>query len=846
MKYIRWFEELGRGDVAEVGGKGANLGEMTRAGLPVPPGFVVTVAAFHRFREATGLAREAERRLADLDVDDSEALAEASEALQDAVRRGEVPEDVRREIEGAYRELGSREGVEDLAVAVRSSATVEDTAQYSFAGMFQSFLNVRGADALIERVRDCWASSYGARVLFYRIKQGLGEEAPIAVVVQKMVDSEKAGVLFTVDPATGDPNRLVIEAAWGLGEVVVGGEVNPDRYEVDKDTFATVRLIGHKDVMLVRDEETGENVRVELPEEKATAPVLTAAEVRELAELGKRDEAHYGVPQDAEWAIEDGRIYLVQTRPVTTLRERPGTRSPVRGQVLLSGLGASPGVASGTVRVLDSPKEGGKLREGEILVTSRTAPDWVPLMRRAAAIVTDSGGMTSHAAIVSRELGIPCIVGTREATRVLQDGMAVTVDAREGTVVAGEAAAGEGARGEGRGAREGRAPGVEREEGRGPETAEGRERVADAAREAARAPEPADVVRGAPAVVSAPPIVTATRLYVNLGEPDRAEEVAAMPVDGVGLVRAEFMILSALEGRHPRLLLEEGRGDEFVERLAADLRVIARAFHPRPVIYRTTDFKTNEFRNLEGGDRFEAAEDNPMLGYRGCFRYIHEPDLFGLELRVIEEVRADFDNLHLMIPFVRTGWEFRECRRLIDRSKLARDRRLQLWVMAEVPSIVSWLEEYVRLGVTGVSIGSNDLTQLVLGVDRDSEVVAPVYDERDRAVLDAIHAIIRECQRLGITSSICGQAPSVYPDYAERLVEWGIDSISVNPDAVDAARQHIARAERRLVVEAARREAWLARELPGIADVGAGRPTGTGGDRRPSSISTTLMRRGWG
>lgn len=829
MKYIRWFEELGRGDVAEAGGKGANLGEMTRAGLPVPPGFVVTVEAFHRFREATGLDREAKRRLADLDVDDPEALGEVAAALQDAVRRGKVPEDVRREIEEAYRELSSREGVEDLPVAVRSSATVEDTEQYSFAGMFQSFLNVRGADALIERVRDCWASSYGARVLFYRIKQGLGEEVPIAVVVQKMVDSEKAGVLFTVDPATGDPNRLVIEAAWGLGEVVVGGEVNPDRYEVDKDTFATVRLIGHKDVMLVRDEETGENVRVELPEEKATAPVLTTAEVRELAELGKRDEAHYGVPQDAEWAIEDGRIYLVQTRPVTTLRERPAARSPVRGQVLLSGLGASPGVASGTVRVLDSPKEGAKLREGEILVTSRTAPDWVPLMRRAAAIVTDSGGMTSHAAIVSRELGIPCIVGTREATRVLQDGMAVTVDAREGTVVAGEVAGGEGAA-----------------EARGKRAAGGEEKAARAEREAARAPEPAGAVRGAPAVVSAPPIVTATRLYVNLGEPDRAEEVAAMPVDGVGLVRAEFMILSALEGRHPRVLLEEGRGDEFVERLAADLRVIARAFHPRPVIYRTMDFRTNEFRNLEGGDRFEAEEDNPMLGYRGCYRYIHEPDLFALELRVIEEVRADFDNLHLMIPFVRTGWEFRECRRLIDESKLARDRRLELWVMAEVPSIVSWLEEYVRLGVTGVSIGSNDLTQLVLGVDRDSEVVSPVYDERDRAVLDAIHAIIRECQRLGITSSICGQAPSVYPDYAERLVEWGIDSISVNPDAVEAARKHIARAERRLVVEAARREAWLARELPGVADVGAGRPTGTGGDRRPSSISTALPRRGWG
>lgn len=782
MDYIRWFDDLGRDDVATVGGKGANLGEMTRAGLPVPPGFVVTVDAFRSFEEATGLAREAAERLATLDVDDATALNETAAALQERVRRDPVPDEIRREIVDAYAELARREGTEDIGVAVRSSATVEDTAQYSFAGMFESFLNVRGADALVDRVRDCWASSYGARVLFYRIKQGIREEAPVAAVVQKMVNSDKSGVLFTVDPAANNPDLLVIEAAWGLGEVVVGGQVTPDRYEVEKDTLAAVRMIGQKDFMLVRDEETGETVRVDLPREKATAPVLTDTEVRELAELGKRDEAHYGTPQDAEWAIEGDDVYLVQTRPITTLGERQTKReAAVEGQVLVGGLGASPGVASGTVRVLDSPKEGGKLQEGEVLVTTRTAPDWVPVMRRAAAIVTDSGGMTSHAAIVSRELGIPCIVGTRDATRLLTDGMVVTVNAREGTVVAGAgASAGAGARGA-----------VEEGEG-----------VTEAA-EAAGAAGAAGVA--ATAGVAAPP-VTATRLYVNLAEPERAEEVARLPVDGVGLLRAEFMILSALDGVHPRLLLEQGRGDEFVERLANELLVFARAFHPRPVIYRTTDFKTNEFRNLEGGERFEPVEDNPMLGYRGCYRYIREPDLFALELRVIERVREDFDNLHVMIPFVRTGWEFRECRRLIDESGLAGDRRLQLWVMAEVPSIVSWLEEYVRLGATGVSIGSNDLTQLVLGVDRDGEAVAPLYDERDKAVLDAIHAIIRECRRLGITSSICGQAPSVYPDYAERLVEWGIDSISVNPDAVDAARRHIERAERRLVVEAARSE----------------------------------------
>ncbi|HEY8476556.1 MAG TPA: PEP/pyruvate-binding domain-containing protein, partial [Chloroflexota bacterium] len=410
VPFVRWFEELSRDDVPVAGGKGANLGEMTRAGLPVPPGYVVAVDAYRRFLQASGIADEVAARLARLDVDDPAQLRDVSEALQALVRRAPVPDEVRQAIVGAYGELSRRRGVGQEFVAVRSSATVEDTAQFSFAGMFQSFLNVRGPDDLVRSVKACWASLFGARVLFYRIKQGLGGEQLIAVVVQAMVNADRSGVLFTVDPATNDPRVLVIEAAWGLGEVVVGGQVTPDRYEVDKETLALVRKsIGRKDFMLVRDERTGETVRVELPEERATAQVLSEGEVRTLAELGKRDEAHYGTPQDAEWAIEGGTVYLVQTRPVTTLVERRRAPTPPeRGKVLLRGLGAGPGVASGAVRVLRSPAEGEKLRPGEVLVTVMTAPDWVPIMRRAAAIVTDAGGMTSHAAIVSRELGVPC------------------------------------------------------------------------------------------------------------------------------------------------------------------------------------------------------------------------------------------------------------------------------------------------------------------------------------------------------------------------------------------------------------------------------------------------------
>ncbi len=784
MALVLWFDELSKADVPLVGGKGANLGEMTRAGLPVPPGFVITVEAYQRFYQASGVAEEVATRLGRLDVDDQVQLRRTAESLQELIRRARTPDDVRAAILDAYRTLSERAKIDAEFVAVRSSATVEDTAQFSFAGMFESFLNVRGPEELVRRVKDCWASTFGARVLFYRIKQELSRDVPIAVIVQKMVNATKSGVLFTVDPATNDPDLLVIEGAWGLGEVVVGGQVKPDHYAVAKESLEIVRKApGYKDFMLVRDERTGENTRVELPEERASAPALSDEEIRALAELGRRDEAHYGMPQDAEWAVEDGTIFLVQTRPVTTLEEKAKAPSPPPGRpgkVLVHGLGASPGIASGVVRVLASPREGARLEEGEILVTTRTAPDWVPIMRRAAAIITDAGGMTSHAAIVSRELGVPCIVGAREATRVLEDGMMVTVDAREGAVT-------EGAR-----------PEAGRPEGAPPARAA-----------AAAAPAPA------------PPPVTATLLEVNLGEPERVEEVARMPVDGVGLLRAEFMILSALENRHPRLLLEEGRGDEFVERMVERLRGFVRAFHPRPVLYRAMDFRSNEFRGLEGGERFEPAEENPMIGYRGAFRYTREPDLFALELRTIQRVRKEFGNLHLMIPFVRTGWEFREVKRQIDAAGL--DHGLELWVMAEVPSITFWLEEYARLGVKGVSIGSNDLTQLMLGVDRDSEVLAPLYDERDGAVLDAIHTIIQRCKELGIASSICGQAPSVHPEYAEILVRWGIDSISVNPDAIEATRRHIAAAEQKLILEQARalatasRASRRARAAPGPA-----------------------------
>lgn len=766
------LSEVSRANIPLVGGKGANLGEMLRAELPVPPGFVMTVAAYERMRASHDLGARIDTLLRTVNPEDPGALQRVSAQLREMLTSVPLPHELAAALERAYDRLAeSTPGTSEPIVAVRSSATAEDTAEFSFAGMFESFLGVRGKAALTDAVQHCWASTFGARVLYYRLSRGMPAEMPVAVVVQRMVPSQKSGVMFTADPATGDTSHVVIEAAWGLGEVVVGGQVTPDRYVVDKHSDSVLeRHVAEKEFLLEALPDGGTQ-RVELAHDpRGRGAVLTDAELASLTRHAAVSEQHYGVPQDMEFAIVDSEIFITQTRPITTLSQLAAPASPdddaaskvsaapaAPPVTLVRGMGASPGVATGRVRVLASAAESNRLQAGEVLVATMTSPDWVPLMHHASAIVTDAGGMTSHAAIVSRELGIPCVVGTRTATQVLRDGMQVTVNGKDGVVMAGAV------------------------------------------------PAPAPVARPARAAIAAAAApLTATRIYVNLGEPDRAAEIAARDVDGVGLLRAEFLMMSALQGVHPRELIDRDDTDGFVHRMVEGLTTIAAAFDPRPVIYRAMDFRSNEFRSLEGGAKHEPTEANPMIGYRGCFRYTKEPDLFALEMRALADVRRTHANLHLMLPFVRTGWEMRRCRELIDESPLAQSSGLELWVMAEVPSVVSWMDEYVRLGVTGVSIGSNDLTQLVLGVDRDSEVLAPYYDERDRAVLDAIRAIIERAHALGVTASICGQAPSVHADFAARLVEWGIDSISVNPDAIERTRRNVAMAEQRLLLAAAR------------------------------------------
>ncbi len=752
--HIVWFAEVGRDAVPLVGGKGANLGELTQAGIPVPPGFVVTTRAYREFIDHSGLDITLRRILNGLDVDDDDQLNRKARAVQHAIEQAEMPATLQQEITAAYAELG--EG----PVAVRSSATAEDLAEASFAGQQATFLNVEGAIDVVEAVQRCWASLFEPRAIFYREQAGWGHlDVDLAVPVQQMIQSESSGVMFTVDPITNDHNRVVIEAAFGLGEAVVGGLVSPDHYEVDKSTAGIIeRQIFTQDRMLVRstdgriDPEHGHNSWRDLTESEGSTPKLSDAQVVELSEIGQRIESHYEAPQDIEWGLVDNTFYLLQTRPITTVAPSAKTNgdnpapTPVE-EPILGGSPASPGVASGRVRVILDARETSAIGEGDVLVAEMTTPDFVPAMKRAAAIITERGGRTCHAAIISRELGVPCVVGATGAA-LLANGREVTVDGASGHVYDGIQS------------------------------------------------ELLDWWHDREEELYAP-IATETKLYVNLAEPEIADRVAERDVDGVGLLRAEFII--ARLGEHPRNFINTGRQDEYVKRLSEGMRKIASAFDPRPVVYRATDFKTNEYANLTGGDIYEPDEENPMIGYRGAARYIREPDLFELELRALELVRADHSNLHLMIPFVRTPDEMAQVVKQVDDYGLERDAAapggFQLWMMVEVPSNVFLLDEFIDCGIDGVSIGSNDLTQLTLGIDRDSERFADTFDERNPAVLKAIEHVITTAKRRGVTVSVCGQGPSEHPDLAQRLVDWGITSISVTPDVIEQTRHLVANAE---------------------------------------------------
>jgi len=767
MKTIYWLEELDRNSLAVAGGKGANLGEMVNSGFPVPPAFVVSSGAYFEFVKAAGLEPLIRGEVA-VDVQDTAKLQKASARIKQAIVEARMPKETRSEIIRAYNKLCGTELIpsmkDELKVAVRSSATAEDLPEASFAGQQATFTNVSGADGVVKAVQDCWASLFEARAIYYRVQNGFDHmRVGLCAIVQKMVDSEKSGILFTVNPVTEDADAIVIEAVFGLGEAIVSGAVMPDSYIVDKKSLAIRdKDIAKQDIMIVRAPNGGDET-VGVPEEMREVQKITDEDIVALAEIGRKIEEHYAAPQDIEWAIEAGKRYIVQSRAITTLgkkKKEVKAMAASDGKALLRGMGASPGVASGPVKIIRDSSEIDLVKKGDVLVAKMTSPDYVPAMKRAAAIVTDAGGMTCHAAIVSRELGVPSIVGTKEATTVLKDGQIITVDAKRGIIYDGEVAI------------------------------EGATKAGEAQQAA---------------VVAAPAhAVTGTKIYVNVAAPEKAEEVGAKDCDGVGLLRAEFMIAGL--GVHPKKLVKEHREQEFIDAVANGLRTVCSAFYPRPVIYRATDFKTNEYRNLEGGAEFEPQEENPMIGYRGCLRYVKDPDVFRMELRAIKKVREEFGmkNLWLMIPFVRTLHELRVCKQLTEEEGLPRTYDFKFGIMCEVPSTVILAEEFCEIGIDFMSIGSNDLTQLTLGVDRDSALVAEDFDERDPSILKSVKAVIEGCHKHGVRVGICGQAPSVYPEFAEALVEYGIDSISVNPDVIDVTRRIVASAEMKALLKKAR------------------------------------------
>lgn len=755
MDAVVWLEDVGKEDLSIVGGKGASLGEMINIGVPVPGGFAVTAQAFRDFLNRAGIAERLFEALK-VDVNDQGQLLKAEENAKRLIMEAKVPEDIEQAIRSRYEELCRREGKE-VFVAVRSSATAEDLPDASFAGQQETYLNMRGADAVFEAVRKCWASLYGARAIFYRVEQGFEhEKVNLSAIVQKMVDSEKSGVMFSSQPSTGEP-LVVIEAAWGLGESVVSGSVSPDNYVVDRTNKTIVsRFIAAKEIMIIRDPKTQKTVTIKVPPEKREAVVLTDTEIIELARYGEILEKHYGIPQDIEWGVERNKIYILQSRPITTIKSKAEKAEGAQagsGKVLLNGLGASPGVATGAVRLVSSGKDLDKVKQGDIMVTVMTMPDMVPGMRRAGAIVTDEGGMACHAAIVSRELGCPAVVGTKKATKVLKDGMTVTVDGSKGIVYEGRVGA----------------------------------------------PTEAKPVAAAAATVVSKPI-TATEIKVNISEPTRAQAAAATLADGVGLLRIEHMILGL--GKTPNYYIKNNKTDEYIDELVNGIKTVADAFFPRPVWVRTLDAPTDEFRAMEGGEG-EPHEHNPMLGWRGIRRDLTETEHLRLEIRAFKKLHEmGLTNVGIMLPMVQHVRELKAAKAIMREEGLNLEK-IELGIMVETPGAALTIEDFIEEGLNFVSFGTNDLTQYTLAVDRNNENVAGLYSELHPAILKLIEYVIEQCNEAGVKTSICGQAGS-YPEMAKRLVQIGITSISANIDAVATVRETVARAEKIIMLKGLR------------------------------------------
>jgi pyruvate,water dikinase len=753
---LLWFNQLGIEDVNIVGGKGGNLGEMYNLGIPIPNGFVVTSNAYFKFVEDNNLKPQIKDILKITDVDQPDQLQTASKKIRSLIKKSPVNQELSIEIMKAYKKLSGFGGLKNIPVAVRTSATAEDSLDASFAGQGDTFLNVLGETNVVNRVRDCWSSLFTSRSIFYQVKKHYDHfKIGVAVPVQKLINSEISGIMFTTNPVTNAKNEIIVETIWGLGEYIVQGKITPDQHIIDKSNW---KIISEEhvtqDVQLIKGvDETKEAL---VPKTKINKKKIDQSMAIKIAKIGQKLHEHYGKPQDVEFAIDRGKLYIVQTRPITTIVTNQKTldnQKQIINQVpFLNGEPASPGISSGIVVIIKNPKEINQVQKGQVLVTTMTTPDFVPAMKKVNGIITDKGGQTSHAAIVSRELGVPCVVGAKTATKDLKEGDIVTLNGTEGKIWKGDLTNGQD-------------------------------------------------FKNQPSSTPASTKKTATKIYVNLGEPELAKTIAQRNVDGIGLLRAEFMMANI--GTHPKYIIAQGKQKEFIAQLAKNMVEFCKSFNPRPVIYRATDFKTNEYRYLKYGKLYEPEEPNPLMGFRGAARYIQSPDVFAMELEAIKMVRNKYGykNLWLMIPFVRTPKELIDVKKIVSENGLLRSPSFKLYMMTEIPSNVILLDEFIDVGIDGISIGSNDLTMLTLGLDRDNSEVAPSFNEMDPAVMWSLKRLITKAKKRGITCSICGQAPSNYPELVENLVKWGVTSISVSPDAIDATREIVAAAEKKKVTQ---------------------------------------------
>jgi len=763
MNYVEFFKQLSKDDIPIAGGKGANLGELTNAGIPVPPGFVITAGTYQKFITETGIVDEINNMLASLDINNTPELQKVSEDIKNLIVTTDIPDDIQTAIIESYNKLCMDVEIDDVVVAIRSSATAEDLPDASFAGQQDTYLNISGIEDVLTNVRMCWASLFEARAIFYRAENDFDHsKVLIAVVVQQMVNSEKAGVMFTVDPSTGE-EEMLIEGAWGLGEGVVSGTVTPDtcRYDKANDEVKSYR-INTKKTMFTKNPETGATEQVEVPDDMKDKRVLTDSDLEQLTQLGRRIQKHYGAPMDTEWGIENDKVYMLQARPITTLdnideaKNSESLDDEDERVILTRGLGASPGLVSGTVKIIRELDELDKILDGDILVTTMTTPDMVPAMKRANGIVTDEGGVTCHAAIISRELGIPCVAGTGEATTVLQENSKVTIDGKKGLVFEGDF-------------------GGDKDDAQS---------------------------EGTQVVTGAAPIVTVTDVKVNVSMAEAAKKAYATGADGVGLLRTEHMMLAT--GIVPYKFIDEGREDELVQVLVDNILKVVDVFYPKTVWYRTLDAPTDEFKTLEGGEN-EPDEANPMLGWRGIKRELDQPDILKAEFKAIKKLHEQgYTNIGVMLPLLHKPSELREAKEIARSVGLIPHVDVDFGMMVETPASAIIIEDFLAEGLDFVSFGTNDLTQYTLALDRNNELVAKHYTEAHPAVMKLIMRVIKKCNEAGVTTSICGQAGSK-PEIVEKLVEAGISSISANTDAVPTIRKLVAKVEKKIMLDAARK-----------------------------------------